>query len=539
MNGSRLASTIAATALAAWAAAAPAQAAPLETLVQDDAVLIHRPAEQVRASMERLKALGADRVRLTANWSVLTRDTDAERIPVFDQADPAAYEQGRWASLDRAVIAARAAGLEVLMDLGFWGPHWATSDPPGPRARTDVDPTAYAAFVAAALKRYDGSFVVPVDPTTPAPSQDDQLLDGLFGAPPPEAAPITVAAPPLPAVRQFTLWNEPNHPSLLGPQWRGTGKAARPASPGVYRAMLLAATKQARAVRPDAELLIGNTSSSAGTPGTGAVPPLRFIRELACVDRALKPLRTPQCANYEPIAADGWAHHPYNRNRRPDTRARKDRPDDVGIAELPKLSALLDALVKAGRFSPGVTRLHVTEFGYETDPVAGRATLDQATQARWLTWAEWIAAKDPRVVGYAQFLLRDQPPAPQKVSDSPARAFGQYGTGLDRADGTPKLAARTFSTGLFAATLGPTRAELWVRLRGGAEKRSVVVQERRGGTWRDVSTRPLQGGPAAKTFAAAGSSATSRSVARRRGSRFRVVVDGAPGLAVPVERPLR
>src|SRR6476469_4178629 len=81
--------------------------AALETVLQDDANLIHRPTDQVVASMQRLSALGVDRVRLTANWSTLTRDADAAQRPVFDARDPAAYEQARWRGLDQAVHLAR------------------------------------------------------------------------------------------------------------------------------------------------------------------------------------------------------------------------------------------------------------------------------------------------------------------------------------------------------------------------------------------------------------------------------------------------
>jgi len=523
--------TIAAVALLVGLAAAPASARGLETIVQDDATLLHRPPAQVEASMARLAALGVDRVRLTANWSVLTRDADADRPPpLFDAADPAAYEQARWRGLDRAVIAAREARLDVLVDIGFWAPHWATDDPPGPRARSNVQPAAYAAFVRAVLRRYDGRFVpAPSPDPSPAPPQDATLLEGIFGPGGGDAADAALRLTPLPAVHQFALWNEPNHPSLLLPQWSATGATAPPGSPALYRRMLAAAVPAARAARPDAELLIGNTSSAGGRPGAGAVPPLRFVRELACVDRSLRPLRTPGCADFEPIDGDGWAHHPYNRNRRPDAPARADRPDDVGIAELGKLVALLDALAAQGRVAPGLARVHVTEFGYETEPVAGRPTLTQARQARWLTWAERLATATSGVVSFAQFLLRDQPPAPVRVSDSPARACGQYGTGLERADGTPKLAAETFVAGLFAGAAGPRSAELWVRLRLGAGPRTITIEEFRDAAWRTVATRPAGGGAAALSFTMDGRSAATREVARRPGSRFRLVVGGASG----------
>src|SRR4051812_15072274 len=103
--------------LAASLLPAPAPAgAALETVLQDDANLIHRPTDDVRRAMREIRALGVDRVRLTANWSVLTRDADAVTPPVgFAADDPAAYEQARWRGLDQAVALAREAGLSVLV----------------------------------------------------------------------------------------------------------------------------------------------------------------------------------------------------------------------------------------------------------------------------------------------------------------------------------------------------------------------------------------------------------------------------------------
>ena len=45
----------------------------LETIVQDDGLLLYRPAAEVQAAVARMKELGIDRVRITASWSSLTR----------------------------------------------------------------------------------------------------------------------------------------------------------------------------------------------------------------------------------------------------------------------------------------------------------------------------------------------------------------------------------------------------------------------------------------------------------------------------------
>ena len=140
------------------------------------------------------------------------------------------------------------------------------------------------------------------------------------------------------------------------------------------------------------------------------------------------------------------------------------------MADLPKLVTTLDQLVKMGRLAHANRDVYLTEFGYETQPVMGRPTIDELTQARWLTWAEYLADKLPTVRSFAQFLLRDQPPAPVRVSASAARPFGQYSTGLLLANGKDKVAAKTFVAGLFAQKRSKGRVMLYGRLRLGAGK---------------------------------------------------------------------
>lgn len=496
---------------------APAGAsAALETVLQDDANLIHRPTEQVRASMQRIRALGIDRVRLTANWSTLTRDADARRRPAgFDARDPASYEQARWRGLDQAVALARESGLAVLVDIGFWAPRWATSSGPGGRARANVRGQPYADFAVAVARRYSGRFVPAPEPEAePPPSEDESFLESLLGGEEPVIAPPP-APGPLERVDRFALWNEPNHPALMLPQWR----AGRPTSPAIYRRMIRAAYPAAKAERPDAQFLIGNTSSM-GTEGRGAVAPLRFLRELACVDRQLRPLRRGGCEDFTRLPGDGYAHHPYNRNQRPDTRSPRYQPDDVLLGDLDRLSSLLRRLVARGRIAPALRNIHLTEFGYETRAIGSRPLVTPPQQARWLTWAEYVADRVPGVVSFAQFLLRDQPPAPVRVSDSTNRPFGEFYTGLQTTEGVDKPAARSFTAGLFAGRRPAGRVLLWGRLRLGTGPRRVVVERRLpGGAWgRLLAVR------------ADGQATFSRIVAGRAGARYRLrwrAADGA------------
>ncbi len=494
--------------------ARPSSTPGLETILQDDGLLLHRPAEEVAAATQRMKQLGIDRVRITASWSSLTRAPESEtKLEGFNAADPGAYEQARWTQLDTAIRAIRAAGMKALVDIGFWAPHWATDDPPGPRARSNIDPQAYADFATAVALRYSGAFTPPQEPATtppPEPTEDASLIQQLIQPlvpfpvpdplPPPSSAAPTdgAAAPaapaePLPSVDRFIIWNEPNHQGLLLPQWRADNTT--PASPAVYRAMVRAGYAAVKAARRTATVLIGNTSSTGGTRGRGPVPPLEFLRDLACVDADLRPVVTGDCAGYTTLPGDGWAHHPYSQNERPERVSDpKKELGDLRLADTPVLAKTLNRLVKMGRLAPGNKRIYLTEFGYETKGIPGRPRVNETQQARWMTWAEYLADRVPTVRSFAQFLLRDQPPAPVRVSQSDKRPFGEYSTGLLNIDGSEKVIGRTFLAGLFAQLQPKHRVLLYGRLRLGAGPKIIALQRRIGdGRWTRIARLRIDG----------------------------------------------
>jgi hypothetical protein len=284
--------------------------------------------------------------------------------------------------------------------------------------------------------------------------------------------------------------------------------------------MVMAAYPAAKGVRPDAKILIGNTSSSGGASegGSGPVAPLRFLRELACVDERLRPRTDGDCAGFTTLPGDGWAHHPYARNLPPDVVSRGKRADDVLVGDLPRLAQTLNVLAAAGRIGPAVREIHVTEFGYETEALGDRPGVPQDRQALYLTWGERIADKVPTVKSWAQFLLRDQPPAAQRVSESLRRPFGQFWTGLLDSSGNEKLAAQTFRGGLVAERRGRKGLTLWGRLRLGDGPRRVHVERSlRGRPWRRLGS----------SFVLDGRGRFSRPARSVTRARYRLVVDGA------------
>ena len=465
-------------------APASAGAVVVPTVLADDAEFLYGSDAEVAAAMAETARLGIERVRLTAAWEHLTRAASSRFRPDFDANDPAAYPQDRWHALDRAVIQAERFGIKRMIDVGFWAPRWATSDEEETRRRTDIDPVDFARFAVAVARRYSGTFTPP----------------GARG--------------PLPEADMIALWNEPNHTAFLMPQWRrDANRRWQPASPGIYAAMVRTAYPAIKAVAPRTTVLVGNTSARGSVGGRAPVAPLAFVRALACVDRKLEPLRTEECSGrFTALPGDGFAHHPYALGHAPDVPS-PPGSDDVRLADMPRLVGLLDRLADRGRLAPRLRDVYITEYGYETEAVGEIPGLSEAVQARYLVWAEYLLSRQPRVRMFSQFLLRDVPKAPQVVSDSARRPYGQFTTGLQYADGRPKLATEVFRAGLFAA-LRCDGVELWARLRLGPERRRFRLERSsdRGRTW-----RPL------RTITRRGRGAWRLRVPARRGAVYRLV----------------
>jgi hypothetical protein len=518
-----------------------AQAAAPETVIQDDAVLLHGSDAQVSDALDKIKALGIDRVRVTAGWSVIAPEPDAPVRPDFDATDPAAYPPGNWNNLDRIVRMANAVGVKVMIDIAFWAPRWATQSPPSQigRLRTDIDPQAFAQFAAAVATRYSGSWAPPAPPAgqpepEPEPSPDESFLSKLFGGsqksppPPPPPVPAPLEQPvPLPAVDIFTLWNEPNFPGFVLPQWTREDRRLVAHSADVYRAMVDAAYPAVKAIDPAARVLVGATSSmGSSTPGRSGVPPLAFLRRLACVDTRWHPIATGACAAFTTLPGDGWSHHPYSLDTLPD-QLPIDR-DKLPVASTAELLDALRRLAAMGRIAPADQDLYLTEYGYETSPPDPQAKFGPGRQAQLLSWAEYIATRDPRVKMWPQFQLVDRPGGP---AGPRGRLFGDWQTGLYYDDWSPKPAAAVYRTPTFAGCLrgGGARGVLvWGRLRGATDAAATLVVQAPGGP---AATRIV-----ARAAQLLGGRELLRVVPYVRGARYRLLWTAAgrlvPGPAV-------
>jgi hypothetical protein len=406
----------------------------VESIFQDDDHLLYSPTPTVSRTLDTLRGLGVDRLRLTVLWAAIAPAPLARIRPAhFDASNPAAYPAAAWAPYDRIVRLARARGIGVAFNVTAPGPLWAMASPaPNLKAANHYRPAPkeFGAFVAAVGKRYSGT----------------------YGS--------------LPRVGYWTIWNEANQPGWLYPQWRAV--AGRPVmnSPRLYRlyvdAAFAALRRSGHSPAMDT-ILIGELApeGSEATQDGAAIPPIPFIRALYCVDSASQPLRGSAAALLHCPAggsadafvlahpglfeATGFAHHPYSFFLAPNVRM--SDPNFAPLADLSRLEAVLDRAFTAYGASRKLP-LYLTEYGYETNPPDPFRGVAPTRQSLYLNEAQYLAAQDPRVRSLAQFLLYDSAPNPTFKPGTPGY-WNTFQTGLLFQDGTPKPAFNAYRLPIF------------------------------------------------------------------------------------------
>ena len=176
----------------------------------------------------------------------------------------------------------------------------------------------------------------------------------------------------------YSIWNEPNLKAWIRSRSRAT----------IYRNLYVAGYKAVRAADPRAKILIGETSPFArGSQGT---PPLRFLRQVACVNNNYKV--TKRCPK---LKANGYAHHPYDFEKAPKRSNRG--PDNATIGTLKNLTGALTKLQRSGQIK-GTRNVYLTEFGYlatgrrgfprrSAPPTSSRATRSRAGRRASRRWS--------------------------------------------------------------------------------------------------------------------------------------------------------
>ncbi len=375
--GALVAALLAALLTASLARPAPASRA-LVTGIFDDAHIL----DGDRAStFDTLAELRVRLIRVTLWWGGPKGVARSRPEDATDPADPA-YD---WSAYDSVVRAAAARGIEVMFSI-LGTPSWESGSPAwnrAPHVAADLRD-----FAAAAARRYGGA---------DAPDGTD----------------------PLPRIRYWTAWNEPNSPVFLRPQYRRSRGHWIVQSAIDYARICNAVVQGVKGASSGARVACGVTAPRGNNrPGSAraSVSPLAFARVM----------RSAGARGF-----DAYAHNPYygSRSETPLTPPR-------GLAGRPPTAVTLGnlgTLVRAVTRLFGPVRIWITEYGYQTNPPDRLFGVSWARQASYLRQAWTLARANPRVDVFLWFLLQDEAP------------LGRWQSGLLTVDGRRKPAFAVFA----------------------------------------------------------------------------------------------
>jgi hypothetical protein len=468
-----------------------AQASPDQvSVMMDDDQLLYRGDKVRGRTLVQMRALGVDVVRATILWKTAAEGASLTNKEIsrlkgakakararaqrarFKPKDPRTYPTRNWDRYDNLVKDAEKFGMRVYFTISGPGPSYAhRTAPPSQRSNAGTYkpiPARFRDLVEAVGQRYSGR------------TRDENALKRA-----------------LPRVSQWSIWNEPNQPGWLTPQYERRDGQVVPAAPALYRKLYHAAVqgleRSGHTVTADG-IFIGETAplgSDKQGPRNG-MRPVPFLRELLC----LKPDGTSyagpdatrrDCDDFAkggPLKATAYAHHSYTKKIAP-TKVPAS-PDEVTIANIGTLGPLLDTMsAQSGGKIPAAMPILLTEFGYESSPPDPRNGIPYARQAQFNQLAEFLAYNEPRVQATTHFLLRDVAPLRRYPKGSRLYWF-TYQTGLVTNAGRSKPAVYAYALPLVVFPAGPGNTGFWGQLRfrpNGAQDIAVLM-------WRPNPTAP-------------------------------------------------
>jgi hypothetical protein len=401
------------TLLVALLAAVPsAHASKTEEVTFEAPRDLFDPAKRASA-FDEIAGLGAHSLRVVLYWYDVAPDRDSRVKPKLDMTDPSVYD---WSKYQPILDEAKQRGWTVQLTATGRVPRWATNGAVDNVTRPS--PNEFRMFMTALAKHFGGD------------------------------------------VTRWSIWNEPNHPDFLGPQYDAKH---RPTSPKIYRGLYAAALRGLAAAGDTKPVLMGETAPT----GTGkAVAPLTFLRGALCLSSTYK--KVGSCGK---LRVDGYAHHAYTTRGGP--LYKPPGPNNVMIGVLSRLTSALDKAARAGVVSKGLP-IYLTEFGIQStpDPFAG---VSLQRQAEYRSYSERIAYYNPRVRAFSQYLLTDDKP----LEGVPAAAkYSGFESGLLTSAGKAKPALDGFRLPLVAKkTNGKSTVSLWGLVRPAGAQTKVVVQQ--------------------------------------------------------------
>jgi hypothetical protein len=356
-------------AFAALLFAQPASASRTQvSLFQEDARLLS-PDPAIRAdALDRIKALGADDVKVAVLWRLLSPNYESSSRPAGNPADPSYYN---WGVLPAVISEIRARGMNPWLMITGVGPNWASSKN--------------------ATKSMEGGY-------KPSPELFGDFSVAAFNA--------------FPDVEFVQIGNEPNFQLWLWPQIVANKVSAAAVH---YRKMYFSAENKIIAQGLGSrKLLFGALAPRAKKPvkGERATQPVRFLRDFFCLDDKLKPLKgraakLRECPSKFPaVRASGFAYHPYTGKNGP--RERPSGIDDAPVAYMSRIYKVLDRAYATKRLKTRKIPVWNDEFAFESNPPDGQRT-KLALVPEYLNESEFLSWKDARMRSYAQYTLFDEP----------------------------------------------------------------------------------------------------------------------------------
>jgi len=347
----------------------------LQIGIYDDSEVFGHPSR----AFPQLKQLHTPLLRANLRWGGLPLAVATRRPEnAGDPADPA-YN---WSPFDEMLKRADEANIKVVATI-VGTPRWANGGKARyypPRNMADL-----RAFATAAAKRYSGDY-------TPEGAED-----------------------PLPPIRHWLAWNEPNNPVFLRPQWKRQGKRFVVSSPVVYAKMCNAIFAGVHSTRINGEKVACGVTAPRGNNRARSIRP------------SISPLVFLTALKRNRARFDVYAHHPYYSGPSETPSTPPKAPTAVTLGNISTLLALLQKLY------PG-KHLWITEYGYQTNPPDRIFGVSYAKQAKYLAQAVAIVRKKPRVDMLIWFLLRDD-----------ARIKTGWQSGLVTRPGRKKPAFSTYS----------------------------------------------------------------------------------------------
>jgi hypothetical protein len=376
-------------------------------------------------TVAKLQALGVHALRVQLFWRSVAPSPTSSRRPSFDATNPANYNWGQYV----AVLAeAKALHWPVLLTVTSPVPRWATA---GRRDKLGL--------------------------TRPADREFQQFM-------------TAVAREFSSEVALYAIWNEPNHPRFLRPQFDARGN---PASPRIYRGLFQAGYEGLKAAGiASPKVLFGETAPGGETkiePREGLlkdVAPLTFLRGALCLDSHYR--KSGTCGL---LPAYGYAHHAYSMRASGPFYTPPGR-DNVTIGVLSRLTQALDSAARAHAIRSGMP-VYLTEFGVNSKPNRFLG-VPVGQQAEYDAIGERIAYQNPRVASFSQYLLKDDPLSGAGVSGGVG-----FQTGLEYLSGAPKPLYFGFPLPLTVSKHG-RGFSLWGFVRPAAGATMLTVEVRQG-----------------------------------------------------------